>query len=214
MSAYRAGFPTGTTGTGGVLSCRSPESTERTGPNMTYRLSLVFVLGCAASYGPAPLEPERPIAELSEDEWQVLCRWVNSRRPDLPSGDQYCLRYDPEELGGPETGLFRFGEPVDFCELRGRVRAETVGDLAEVVECHARWREHRADFFRGVPSGCGCGEPPRDPGRPMVRFCPVLPCNILPTVFGTGRGECYDGPDACPYECGCTCGGGVRECRD
>lgn len=180
-----------------------------------WNLTFALVLGCAASYGPAPLEPERPIAELSEDEWQVLCRWVNSRRPDYPSGEQGCFVIPPEGFGDPEVGSVRFyGEPADFCELRGWVAAETVGELAEVVECHARWREHRADFFRGVPSGCGCGGPPRDPGRPMVRLRPWLPCNILPTVFETGRGECYDGPDACPYECGCTCGGGARECRD
>jgi hypothetical protein len=34
------------------------------------RLTLTFALalGCAASYGPAPLDPERPIAELSDDD--------------------------------------------------------------------------------------------------------------------------------------------------
>jgi hypothetical protein len=178
-------------------------------------LVCLVMLSCAASYGPVPLEPERPIAELSEDEWQVLCRWVNSRRPSFPSGDQVCLEYDPDDFFGPSVTSFRFGEGVDFCELRGRVEAETVGELAEVVECQSRWRERRVDFFRGVPSGCGCGEPPRDPDEdPMVLFCPMLPCDVVPTVFALGWGKCYDGPDACPFECGCTCGAGPRECRD
>lgn len=181
---------------------------------MTYRLSLVFVLGCAASYGPAPLEPERPIAELSEDEWQVLCRWVNGRRPDFPSGYQVCLDVPPEGLGDPGVTSIRFGDPVDFCDLRDQVRAETVGDLAEVVECHSRWREHRSDFFRGVPSGCGCGEPPGDSEDPVPRYCPVLRCDVLPLVFTFGWGECYQGPDACSHECGCTCVGTPRECGD
>lgn len=172
--------------------------------------------GCAASYSPVPLEPERPIAELSEDEWQVLCQWVNSRRPSPPRGDQLCVDRDFDGLEGPMESSFRFGEFADFCELRDRVGAETVGELAEVVECHSNWRERRAEYLRGAPSGCGCGGPPRDPESedPMIRFCPILPCEILPTVFLDGRGECYDGGPACAYECGCTCGAGPRECGD
>jgi hypothetical protein len=178
-----------------------------------WTLTFALALGCAASYGPAPLEPERPIAELSEDEWQVLCRWVNSRRPDYPSGRQVCLDYDPLVLVEPEIAVIRLGEPADFCEFRDRVEAETVAELEEVVECHSRWRERRTEFFRGVASGCGCGEP-RDPEDPVPRYCPVLPCNVLPTVFGQGWGECYDGPNACPYASGCTCVGTPRERGD
>lgn len=177
-------------------------------------LTIALALGCAASYGPAPLEPERPIAELTEDEWQVLCRWVNSRRPDFPSGYQVCLDVPPEGLGSPDVASIRLVEPVDFCDLRDQLRAETVGDLAEVVECHSRWRERRAEFFRGVASGCGCGDPPGDSEDPVPRYCPVLPCNVLPVVFGFGWGECYEGPNACSHECGCTCVGTPRECGD
>ncbi|MCB9603141.1 MAG: hypothetical protein H6722_22910 [Sandaracinus sp.] len=189
--------------------------TERVLPR--HAVSLFWVtcaLGCAASYGPAPLEPERPIAVLSEDEWRVLCRWVNSRRPDYPSGERVCLDYDPEEIVGPEAVVIVLGDPVDFCALRDQVRAETVGELEEVVECHSRWRERRAEFARGVPNGCGCGELPQDLEREVPHYCEVLPCNILPIVFAAGWGECYDGPNACPHECGCTCYGLPRECGD
>lgn len=51
-------------------------------------LMFVFTLEVAASYSPAPLEPDRRIAELSEDEWQMLCQGANSRRPRPPRGLQ------------------------------------------------------------------------------------------------------------------------------
>ena len=172
--------------------------------------------GCAASYSPAPLEAERPIAELSEGEWRALCQWVNSRRPSTPRGVQECVWWNSGDGLSAEYGRMDFEAFGDFCELRDRVGAETVGELSGVVECHSNWRERRAEYLRGAPSGCGCGGPPRVPESedPMIRFCPILPCEILPTVFLDGRGECYDGGPACAYECGCTCGAGPRECGD
>ncbi len=146
-----------------------------------WTLTFALALGCAASYGPAPLEPERPIAELSEDEWQVLCRWVNGRRPDFPSGYQVCLDVPPEGLGNPGVTSIRFGDPVDFCDLRDQVRAETVGDLAEVVECHSRWREHRADFFRGFRADVAAAnrrEIPRIQCLVIVQSCGATCCPL------------------------------------
>lgn len=174
---------------------------------------LTFILGCAASYGPAPLEPERPIAELSEDEWQALCRWVNSRRPERPRGFQPCRPLNRESASDDDDiGFYEFEEFGDFCELRDRVSAETVGELAEVVECHSQWRERRAEYFEGMSSGCGCEAPGRDRGTPRV--CPLQACELLPSVFAFGMGECFDGTPACPHECGCECNGYARACRD
>ncbi|MCB9624114.1 MAG: hypothetical protein H6723_12410 [Sandaracinus sp.] len=105
----------------------------------------------------------------------------------------------------PRIVLFAPGPFGDFCELRDRVQFDTVGELAEVVECHSEWRERRADFYERYR--CCEGAARGEPG------CPLMPCEILPEVFYRGRGECVWGV-ACPFPCGCTCSGGPRPCRD